>query len=70
MVSALDCGRRSGLVVAYITASNRQIDAARQVKGAATACEKAQAAALLARARELRRQARKRLLTHRQRHGC
>jgi len=70
MVSTLDCGRRSGLVVAYITASNRQIDAARQVKMAATASERARAAARLGQARKLRQEARKRLLTHRERHGC
>ena len=70
MVSALDCGRRSGLVVAYIAAANRQIDAARQVKAAATPSEKVQATALLSSARKLRLRARRRLQKHRQSHGC
>ena len=70
MVTTLDCGRRSGLVVAYIMASNRQIDAARRVKMAATASERARAAAVLNHVRKLRLEARKRLLTHRERHGC
>jgi hypothetical protein len=70
MLSQVDCGKRSGLVVAYITAANRQIDAAREVKQAATVSAKQEAAAVLARARGLRTEARKRLLKHRQRHGC
>ena len=70
MLIQVDCGRRSGLVVAYITAANEQIDAAREVKRAATTSERQEAAAMLARARELRAEARKRLLKHRQWHGC